>query len=496
MKVEYRNLPHAGGKISTVGIVAGSLHEATPQEIKGIISYGMEHGINLIDKVMYDSSAAEPITQAPKGHTGGLNKTDDFKQYMSEYFKRSNKKVCKRLGVEFEHFLIDRSTMESYRYDEPNGQHELLKKLANRGWKVVLVEDGNLMAVEKDGHTITLEPGGQVEISLHVETTVGEIDSAYQDILGEIRQLLMKNQALASIGYHPKTKIDQLPLLPKSRYKMMYDYFMGTGIYGHNMMKGTASTQVSIDYSDEADFITKYRVANFLSPFIARLFDATPVFEGEIYPDNNCRILIWENTDPERTKLISGILDRTFNFSDYIDFLLRTPPILVRIDSKTIFTRNEKLSDLLERYDFQQSDYEHLISMVFPDVRVKNFLEIRMADALPYPYNMAVPALIKGIFYSPSTLDKYYSYSQTFSDEDIRSLNTRLVKETVFDYKNIEVTAFALGLLDDAISALDRDEASYLTLMRSLILKDGSMSNRLKALYKSRPDEFIAQITL
>ncbi len=119
-----------------------------------------------------------------------------------------------------------------------------------------------------------------------------------------------------------------------------------------------------------------------------------------------------------------------------------------------------------------------------------------MADALPYPYNMAVPALIKGIFYSPSTLEKYYSYSRAFSDEDIRSLNTRLVKETAFDYKNIEVTAFALGLLDDAISALDRDDASYLMPMRSLILKDGSMSNHLKALYKSRPDEFIAQITL
>jgi Gamma-glutamylcysteine synthetase len=424
-----------------------------------------------------------------------LNRTDAFKHYLTEYFKSGGKKVCRKLGVELEHFLIDRITLRSYRYDEPNGQRDLLQKLADRGWKVLLVEDGNLLAVEKDGHTITLEPGGQVEISLYKQTTVGEVDSAYRGVMAELRQLLPENQALASIGYHPKTRIDQLPLLPKVRYGMMYEYFTGTGVYGHNMMKGTASTQVSIDYQDEADFIKKFRVANFLSPFIARLFDATPVFEGEIYQDNNCRILIWENTDSDRTKIISGSLDRIYNFSDYIGFLLKTPPILVHIGGRTVFTGGEKLSSLLERYDFQQSDYDHLISMVFPDVRVKNFLEIRMADALPYPYNMAVPALVKGIFYSPSNLDKYYAHSLTFSDADILSLNTRLVKETVFDYKGIEVTAFALGLLDDAISALDQDEASYLTPMRPLIQKDGSMSNRLKALYKSRPDEFAAQIT-
>lgn len=425
-----------------------------------------------------------------------MDEIEVFKQYQVDFFKRNGKEVCEQLGVEFEHFLIDQTTMESFRYDEPNGQHELLKKLVNRGWKVVLEEEGKLLGVEKDQHTITLEPGGQVEISLNVGKTVSEIDKAYQSVFGEIKSLLAENQALVSIGYHPKTTISELPLVPKARYKMMYDYFLDTGLYCHNMMKGTASTHVSIDYHNEADFIKKFRVANFLSPFIARIFDATPIFEGEIYEGVNCRLLIWENMDIERSKLIKGSLDRIFNFEDYADFLLRIPPIIAHINGKIVYTKAEKLADLLGRFDFIESDYEHLLTMVFPDVRVKKFIEIRMADALPYPYNMAVPTLVKGIFYDPSNLDKYYELSKSFSDEDINSLNSRLTKAIAFHYKSIEMTTFTLGILEDAMSALDAGEASYLMPMKSLILKDGSMARRLKTLYRNQPDEFISQITL
>jgi glutamate--cysteine ligase len=426
-----------------------------------------------------------------------LNKIDAYKQYLLDFFKQNSKELlCEQLGVEFEHFLINQVTMSSYQYDEPNGQHELLKNLVNLGWRVIIEEKGKVLAVEKDNHTITLEPGGQVEISLCVAKKIGEIDKAYQSVLGEIKSLFVEDQALVSIGYHPKTKIEELPLLPKTRYKMMYDYFADRGLYCYNMMKGTAATQVSIDYHEEADFITKFRVANFLSPFIARIFDATPIFEGEIYKGDNCRIMVWENTDIERSKLIKGSLDKTFNFADYADFLLRVPPILVQIKGETVFTKGEKLVDLLERFDFNESDYEHFTSMVFPDVRLKRFIEIRMPDALPYPYNIAVPALIKGIFYNQANLNKYYQLSKSFSDDDIKMLNSRLTKEIAFNYKTIDMTTFVLTLLDDAMAALEASEAAYLMPMMALILKDGSMARKLKSLYRDQPGEFISLITV
>jgi glutamate--cysteine ligase len=425
-----------------------------------------------------------------------LDKVAAFKQYLIGFFKQQGKAVCDQLGVEFEHFLINPVTMASYCYDDPNGQHDLLKKLANHGWRVITEEKGKLLGLEKDKHTITLEPGGQVEISLHTARTIGEIDQAYQSVLGEIRDWLVEDQALVSIGYHPKTRIEELPLLPKARYQMMFEYFADKGRYCHNMMKGSAATQVSIDYYDEADFIKKFRVANFLSPFIARIFDATPIFEGDIFEGDNCRIMIWEHTDIERSKLINGSLDKTFNFTDYVDYLLRLPPILAYIKGETVFTRSEKLVDLLTQYDFDENDYEHFTSMVFPDVRLKKFIEIRMADALPYPYNMAVPALIKGIFYHQDNLNKYYELSRSFSDEDIRALNDRLTRAIDFTYKTIDMTELSLGLLEEAMAVLEASEAAYLAPMKALIMQEGSMARKLKALDRERPDEFISLITL
>jgi glutamate--cysteine ligase len=335
-----------------------------------------------------------------------------------------------------------------------------------------------------------------VEASLRPEMTVSGIEKAYHEVCGELKSLLAKDQALALLGYHPRTRIGELPLLPKERYRMMYDYFGGRGRYARHMMKGTAATQVSIDYRDEADFIKKFRVANFLAPFIARIFDSTPVFEGEIYQGENCRILIWANTDPDRSKLVPGSLDRMFGFADYTDYLLRTPPIIAHVNGRAVFTGNEKLGDLLERFDFVESDYPHLLSMVFPDVRLKSFIEIRMADALPYPYNMAVPALIKGIFYHPINLDRYFELSQSFSDEDIHAINARLVHATDFSYKDLNINDFSLALIENAESALDQSESSYLAPLKALMLKDGSMAKKLKKLYLDRPQEFMALITL
>lgn len=425
-----------------------------------------------------------------------MNNTEAFKKILTDFFINSGKTTCGRLGVEFEHFLIDKKTMKSFRYDQPNGQHDLLKSLLKSGWRNILEENGNLLGVEKDGNTITLEPGGQVEISLRTEGRVNEIEKIYRNIAEEIKSLLKENQALSLLGYHPKTKIDELPLLPKARYSMMYDYFGERGCYAHNMMKGTASTQVSIDYHNEEDFIRKFRTANFLSPFISRIFDSTPIFEGEIYDKENCRINIWENTDSDRSKLVPGSLDKLFGFSDYADYILETPPILAHANGRAVFTKGEKLSALLEQPGFDSNDYLHYLTMVFPDVRVKNFIEIRMADAIPFPYNIALPALIKGIFYYNQNLDRYYQISRSFCNEDIRRINSQLLITSDLKYKDIDITGFSLEMIDNAQKVLDEKEASYLLPLKQLIKEYGSMAKKLKALYSDYPDAFVAEISV
>jgi len=265
----------------------------------------------------------------------------DTKTYIDlqvAYFKEHARANPNLLGVEFEHFLIDNQTLRSYSYFETNGQKEIIQRLLKdrRGWRLILEEEGYPLGIEKNGSTITFEPGGQMEISLKPFSKISEIDAAYKDIIEDIYAHLAPNQILASVGYHPKTKIDTLPILPKKRYQMMYEYFKTHGDKSHNMMKGTAATQVSIDYSDEADFVKKYKVAHFLAPVLASIFDATPIFEGEVYDKENARVAIWEETDPPRSKLVPGVISSTFDFSSYAHIFFDDQDTHVQLASEVI----------------------------------------------------------------------------------------------------------------------------------------------------------------
>jgi len=395
------------------------------------------------------------------------------------FFQNYAKEKPKLLGVELEHFLLEKESLRSYDYYEPGGQRDLLNKLSQNGWDVLLEEDGNLLGLEKNGHTITLEPGGQVEISLKPYATIKEIDEAYQNVMEDIRRQLEQGQMIAGIGYHPVTQIDQLSLLPKKRYGMMYDYFKENGAYCHHMMKGTAATQVSIDYSDETDFIKKFRVANYLSPVIASLFDATPFFEGTQTEGRNMRARIWAETDIKRSKLIPGSLTTHFDFSEYVKYLLKLPPILLYSEGKLIYSHKETLEQALEHFPFEENELEHHLSMVFPDVRLKRFIEIRMPDSLPYPYSMGVPALIKGLFYNESLLEKYYQKSLSVDDAWVEEQNFKLRSSI----DSPEIQTLKVELLQDVLHHLPEDESCYLENVVDAIEKDGSFTALLKRLY-------------
>lgn len=401
---------------------------------------------------------------------------------------KSGEKEAQMIGVEFEHFLIDETSLRSYHYDEKNGQHDIIKAMVKDGWKVDYEEDGNIFSVEKDGDMISFEPGGQFEISVNAAESLIDIEKAYQKVLNEVEEHLVPGQKLVSLGYHPFSKIDDLPLLPKERYKLMYDYLHQHGFMARNMMKGTASTQVIIDYKSEEDFIKKYRVANFLSPFISRLFDASPVFEGELYHASNLRIRIWENTDICRCKYPLGVLNETFDYQSYAKFIGGIKPIFLPSDG-IVPTGDLTLSAYGVENTLTDMQLQHGLSMAFPDVRLKNYIEIRMADALPYPFNMAVPALIKGIFYSQANLEKYYQYSLDYSDQDLIRINDELKNnyQMTFSCQGDSVTCdhFVDEMIQDAISGLNKEEAKYLENFKAFIDENESVANYLKKTYNT-----------
>lgn len=411
---------------------------------------------------------------------------ESSKTILKDYFK-SGEKVSKKIGVEFEHFLVSKADLRSYEYFEENGQKQLMHKLVSRGWQVAYAEGDDAFNVVKEGNMVSFEPGGQVEISIKPFDRIPDIEAEYLSVKNEVETLLSEDQMLISLGYHPKTKIETLSLLPKKRYQLMYDELHKRGNFARNMMKGTASTQVSIDYEDEKDFIKKYRVANFLAPFISRLFDASPIFEGEIYTSKNLRVKIWDHTDIDRCKMPKGAMDGQFDYEAYCDYILNSEPILMIDGINSYPTDHQTVADLDHAFRLSKEQLVHASTMVFPDIRVKQFLEIRVADALPLPYSMAVPALIKGIFYNKYNLNKYFKLSLNMDDDAILKLNDQVKESYAFEMDCLHVSMtcgdFIEGLIADAENGLDSDERSILVHFKDLIQKHESYSEYLKTIY-------------
>lgn len=417
-----------------------------------------------------------------------------MKNKLIAFFKEGSKIDPTGIGVEIEHFLIDEKTLRSYQYDEINGQKEVLLKLIDKGWTLINSEKNQALGIEKNETTITLEPGGQVEISLKMLKNIEDIESEYSKVLNEMKSVLVEGQVFVSTGYHPSTSIDALSLLPKERYHKMYEYFTTHGEKSHFMMKGTAATQVSIDYKNEEDFIKKYRVANFLGPILSRIFDASPIFEGQLVEGENLRIGIWNHTDPIRTKYPTRAFDDGFNFEAYADYLMDIPPIFTKIKEDYIFTEDRLLKDIVNEFPVDDIDIDHIVGMVFPDVRLKKYIEIRMADSIPIPYVFALPAIIKGIFYNSSNLDRYYEFSKKYSLEDMMAVNEQLLKELDFTYKDISMNWFMMKVMLDAKSGLPVEEAKSIDLLFEQLNIEGSYKKKLERLYKEDKKLFLEAI--
>jgi len=400
---------------------------------------------------------------------------------IEELIKRFNsgiKNSSQKLGVEFEHFIIDQESLESCDYGR--GVKRVMENLSRKGWEPLNHESEELIALKKNEHYITLEPGGQIEVSLKPYKDIAEIRAAYSKVLDEIKASLLNNQRIISLGYHPKSKIKSLEILPKVRYHQMFEYFKTRGKYAHYMMKGTASTQVAIDYHSEDDFTKKFRVSNFLSPFLYRIFDSSPIFEGKIYNKNNLRLNIWDYTDECRCGIPNNALTKEkYNFKDYSEFILDAPPIFLKNNEDYMFTGKKSLREIIHENKFNGIDLEYVLGMVFPDTRLKSYIELRMPDALPYPLSLAVPALIKGIFYNQENLDKYYDLSLKYDDKDYLKFKELFKESLDFNYKGINSETFIKMLFEDAINELETEELVEIYEIKKIIESYGSVSNFL-----------------
>ena len=321
-------------------------------------------------------------------------------------FFRTGCKERKLIGLELEHFVVRAGSGESVSYYD--GVRRILESLLPTYGKPVYWKD-NLIGIFREGAHITLEPAGQLEISIGPLPGLADIKSVYDEFWRQIVPVLVDMGCeLVAAGYHPRSRIDDMPLLPKKRYEIMEKYFKKSGLMGKNMMKGTAATQVSIDYKDESDFKRKFRVANVLGPLFSFICDNTKTFEGEPFEGRMLRSQIWNNVCPARSNVVPGALEMDFGFYEYAAYLYGLPAVMIPKGGDFVDTGTSTFAEVYANTPMEDADVLHTTSMAFPDVCLKNHIEIRMADSMPISKALAYAALIKGIFYDAASLENLY----------------------------------------------------------------------------------------
>lgn len=398
-----------------------------------------------------------------------------------------------KVGFEVEHFVINADTMETLTYGEEGGVRDSLEEIEKMGYEASY-EGDNIMGLTADNFAISIEPAAQFEVALDAKKTIDQLHNAYIEVMGKLIPVFdKKNQLLAQVGYQPKTKIEQLPFIPKERYKYMSQYFKDFGGSSpYNMMKGSGSLQVAIDYKDEEDFKKKFFVANAVSTFLYSIFDNAYIFEGEVYPKHNLRQNIWDNCDKKRSGIYDFAFDSDLSYKKYAEKILATDSIFIHKDGKDIYTANIPFEEIFDDEEMNLDTINHALSIVFPDVRVKKYIEVRMPDNVPYPYNFAAVALIKNMFYDKEVLDFLYDLFADMTYEKSQKLKDKAVMQGVDAvYKDKKISEWML-----LVTEMIKEDREYIDPLEELLKKDQTPRDIYEALYKENPKDAIYQYSV
>jgi glutamate--cysteine ligase len=428
---------------------------------------------------------------------------DDSVQSIASFLNAASDSECETcLGFELEHFIVKKGSHLPVSYfsnassGEP-GVDQVLEKLAEfydrKTYETNTDGSQFLIGLDRPMVAITLEPSAQLEISAGPFYQIQEVEQMYSQFRAELDPILAElGFELISQGYHPTAKAKQQELIPKQRYYFMDKHFKQTGEHGICMMRGTAATQVSVDFFSEEDAINKFRVANVLGPLFAFITDNTPVFEGydlkvadgapaqtgiaEVerpLPKRMARMSCWDDTDPQRCLTAPFTFDDDFCFRTYAEDVLNAPAVFTpqpQPGTEPEYEGFSTFAQLLGGKNLDEATIMHIFSLFFYDVRLKSYIEIRQADSLPIEYALAYTALIKGLFYNPEVIDWYVEAFKYADSAAIAFAKTALRRDgyDAIVYQQ-PATKWLDQMLEFAYLGLPDDEHRYLNPLANLI---------------------------
>ncbi len=352
----------------------------------------------------------------------------DNRQQLIDYLASGCKPKSEwALGTEHEKFGFTTDDLRPLPYEGERSIRTILEGLADRfGWKPVY-EEGNIIALlDGKGASVTLEPGGQLELS------GGLLDNVHQtcsEVYTHLRQVKTIAEPLGiaflGMGFQPKWERKDTQWMPKGRYRIMREYMNKRGNLGQDMMCRTCTVQVNLDFSSEADMVRKFQVSLALQPIATALFANSPFVDGKPCGYVSYRSHVWEDTDPDRTGMLPFVFDSSMGFERYVDYMLDVPMYFVYRDGKYIDASGQSFRDFMngvlpalpgERPVIQ--DWEDHLTTAFPEVRLKRYLEMRGADGGPWRKLCALPAFWAGLLYDNAVLESAWDLVKDWTMEE------------------------------------------------------------------------------
>ena len=406
-----------------------------------------------------------------------------------------------RIGTEHEKFAFDPETFRTLAYEGKSGVREILERMCRFGWEPVL-ENGKPIGLKKpDNSSISLEPGGQIELSgAPLETihqTCGELTNHLEQVKEVAGEL---DVGFLGLGYIPKWTLKDINWMPKDRYKIMREYMLKKGNLGHHMMLATCTVQVNLDFSSESHMVRMFRTALALQPVATALWANSPFREGSKNGYLSFRSHIWNDTDPDRTGILPFVFEDGFGFERYVDYMLDVPMYFVYRDGQYIDVSGESFRDFLKGKLGALSgkkptlkDWEDHMTTAFPEVRLKRFLEMRGADGGPWENLCALPAFWVGLLYDNQALADAENYVSDWSFDELSQLRNEVPKTALKTrFRNNSVQDIALDILEISKAGLYRrakvdsagnDETSFLNPLFKIAASGNSPADNLLAAF-------------
>ncbi|KAA0912218.1 glutamate--cysteine ligase [Aquicoccus porphyridii] len=370
----------------------------------------------------------------PQSGGGPIERHEQLAEYLAEGCKP---KQDWRIGTEHEKFGYCKDTHLPIPYRGERSVLAVLEGLRDlRGWEA-LYEGENIVGLQKDGANVSLEPGGQLELSGAPLETIHQTCDEVNQHLADVKDIADKvGVGFIGLGAAPEWAHEQMPMMPKGRYKLMTDYMGRVGTLGTAMMYRTCTVQVNLDFSTEADMVQKMRVALALQPVATALFANSPFFEGKVNGWKSWRAHIWQNLDAARTGMLPFVFDEGFGFEAWVEYALDVPMYFVYRDGKYIDALGQSFRDFLKGKlpalpgeTPTLSDWADHLTTIFPEARVKQFIEMRGADGGPWRRLCALPAFWVGLTYDQTALDAAWDLVKGWDAETREALRVAAGKD-------------------------------------------------------------------